>query len=118
MKKVDFFDAIYDNKPEIVKENFDSLDQEGKASVFYFACGHGALDLVKWMMNNPNFIFDNRLHGCSKEEYGFQAACHKEGKTVRHYLVKECNLTLSDSMVSWMYENKLGRLMPKKRKIS
>jgi hypothetical protein len=117
MEKVDFYDAIYDNKHEFVKEHFDSLDTDVKALVFYFACSHGALELVKWMMTNPNFDFNERLNGCSKAEYGFQGACHKEGKAVRHYLVKECNLTLSDSMISWMYENKLGRLMPKKRKI-
>lgn len=120
MKPVDFFDAIYDNKPEIVKEHFDSLKLEDKASVYYFACGHGALDLVKWMMVNPNFKFTERdelFFGCTKEEYGFQAACHEEGKEVRHYLVKECNLILGDSMTRWMYENKLGRLIPKKRKI-
>src|SRR5579875_1613250 len=110
MEKVDFFDAIYDNKPEFVKEHFDSLDNHGKESVFYFACSHGSLDLVKWMMNNQNFIFDASLHGCSKEEFGFQGACHKEGKSVREFFIKECNLTLSDSMISWMYENKLGRL--------
>lgn len=120
MNKTDFLEAIYDNKPEIVKEHFDSLNTEGKASVLYFAAGNGSLDLVKWMMNNPNFIFterDERFYGCTKAAYAFQGACHKEGKEVRHYLVKECNVTLSDSMLKWMYENKLGRLIPKKRKI-
>lgn len=115
MKKVDFFDAIYDNKTDFVKENFNLLNSNDKASVFYFACGNGSLELVKWMLDNPEFTFDERLYGCTKEEYGFQSACHKEGKEIRHYLVKERNLTLSDRMINWMYENKLGKLIPKKR---
>ena len=119
MNKTDLFDAIYDNKPELIKEHFDSLKLDDKASVLYFAASYGSLDLVKWIMTNPNFIFSERdesFYGCTKAEYAFQGACHKEGKEVRHYLVKECNLTLNDSMINWMYENKLGKLIPKKNK--
>jgi len=117
MQKIDFFDAIYDSKPDFVKENFDKLKNEDKASVFYFACSHNSLDLVMWMMDNPDFSFDERFYGCTKEEYGFQGACHEGCKDVRQYLIKEKKLTLSDSMLNWMYENKLGRLIPKKRKM-
>ncbi len=117
MRVADFYDAIYDGKPDFLIKNFNNLKDTDKAAVFYFACSHNSLDLVKWIIDVSDFPFDERFYGCTKEEYGFQGACHEECKDVRQYLIKEKNLTLSDSMLNWMYENKLGRLIPKKRKI-
>jgi hypothetical protein len=117
MKKIDFFDAIYDKKIDFVKNNFDQLNDHDKASVYYFACSEGSLEIVKWMLEESTFNFDERFYGCTKEEHGFMGACHEGCKPVREYLLKQRNVVLSDNIVRWMYENKLGRLIPKKMKM-
>jgi hypothetical protein len=109
-------DAIRENDVVFIKENFNKLNEKHQDNIYYMLCSNGELELVKWILDNKEYSFDEGLNGCTKEEYGFQASCHKEGKLVRNYLLKEKELVLSENMKYWMNENKLNRFVPKKQK--
>lgn len=106
-----FHESIYNNDVDSFNLLFvnPSISQDHLAKGFYLACSMGNLLIVKLFLESSIFQFDSSFHGCSVQEFGIQASCHKEGKSVFNYIINHYNVVLSEKMERWMIQNKLDK---------
>lgn len=119
MPNHNFHNAVADNNLNAVKDciNNEIIEQDSFNFGYYLACSEGFVEIVKTILSSDKFTFDEALAGCTVIEYGIQAACHKEGRKVLNYFIKNYDITLSPSMERWLDKNSLDNVKKKIMKI-